>query len=65
MITKQVAQSIESSKHYQKQMSRLTEFIGDAFRILAVIEVEPTEIEVIIAPGYHVIPDTTPSRMIQ
>ncbi len=55
----------ESDEHFQEQHARLTEFIGDTFRILAVIEVAPTEIEQIIAPSYRVIPDTSAEKMIQ
>lgn len=55
----------DSDEHYQEQKSRLIQFIGDTFRIPAVIEVEPTGIEEIIAPSYRMIPDTTVSKMIQ
>ncbi len=55
----------ESDNHYQEQKSRLIQLIGDTFRILAVIEVEPTEIEEIIAPSYRMMLDTTTGKMVQ
>jgi len=55
----------ESDEHFQEQRSRLMQMIGDAFEILAVIEVEPTEIEEIIAPSYRVFPDITTSEMVE
>ncbi len=55
----------ESSERYPEQKSNLAQLIGDTFRILAVIEVEPTEIEDIIAPSYRMFPDATTSMMVQ
>lgn len=55
----------ESHERYPDQKSNLAQLIGDTFRILAVIEVEPTEIEEIIAPSYRMFPDTTINTMIQ
>ena len=55
----------ESNKRYLDQKSNLAQLIGDTFRILAVIEVEPTAIEEIIAPSYRMFPDVTTSRMVQ
>ncbi|MEL6231326.1 MAG: hypothetical protein AAFR24_15550 [Cyanobacteria bacterium J06627_3] len=43
----------------------IAQLVGDTFPISAVIEVEPTEIEEIIAPSYRMFPDTTTSKMVQ
>ena len=55
----------DSHERYLEQQSNLVRVIGDTFRILAVIEVEPIEIEAIIAPSYRMFPDATTSMMIQ
>ena len=55
----------ESHERYPEQKSNLVQIIGETFRILAVIEVEPTEIEEIIAPSYRMFPDTTTSMLVQ
>ncbi|MEZ6137499.1 MAG: pyridoxamine 5'-phosphate oxidase family protein [Pirellulaceae bacterium] len=55
----------ESDERYHEQLSRLVQFIGDTYRILAVIEVEPTEVEEIIAPSYRMFPGTATGKMIQ
>lgn len=46
-------------------MASLAQLVGDTFPIPAVIEVEPTKIEEIIAPSYRMFPDTTTSQMVQ
>ena len=55
----------ESDSRYERQKSLLTALVGDTFRILSVIEVEPSEIEEIVAPSYRVIPGTTARKMVQ
>ncbi|MCA9213213.1 MAG: pyridoxamine 5'-phosphate oxidase family protein [Planctomycetales bacterium] len=54
----------ESDEGYEQQKFRLTELIGDRFRILAVIEVEPTEVEEIVAPSYRMFSEMTANKMI-
>lgn len=54
-----------SHEHYPQQKAKLAQLVGDTFPIPAVIEVEPTEIEEIIAPSYRMFPDTTTSKMVQ
>lgn len=55
----------ESDERYHEQKARLNELIGNSFPILAVIEVEPTDIEEVIAPSYRMFPDTTTKKMVQ
>ena len=54
-----------SHEHYPQQKAKLAQLVGDTFPIPAVIEVEPTEIEEIIAPSYRMFPDTPTSKMVQ
>ena len=55
----------ESNEESQGQWSLLADFVGESFKILAVIEVQPAEVEEIIAPGYRRIPQPTAVEMIQ
>ncbi|MEM6252804.1 MAG: pyridoxamine 5'-phosphate oxidase family protein [Cyanobacteria bacterium P01_D01_bin.156] len=55
----------ESHKRYLEPSVTLAKIVGDTFRILAVIEVEPTAIEEIIAPSYRIFPEITTRRMVQ
>ncbi len=55
----------ESHERYPEQKANLAQLVGDTFQIPAVIEVEPTEIEEIIAPSYRMFPDTTTRKMVQ
>lgn len=55
----------ESHERYPQQKAKLAQLVGDTFPIPAVIEVEPTEIEEIIAPSYRMFPDTTTNKMVQ
>ncbi|MEA5465976.1 pyridoxamine 5'-phosphate oxidase family protein [Leptothoe sp. PORK10 BA2] len=55
----------ESHDRYPEQKANLAQLVGDTFPIPAVIEVEPTAIEEIIAPSYRMFPHTTTSQMVQ
>lgn len=55
----------DSHEHYPAQKANLEKLVGDTFRILAVIEVEPTGIEEVLAPSYRLFPEITKSRMVQ
>lgn len=55
----------ESHERYLEQKANLAKLVGDKFQISAVIEVEPTKIEEIIAPSYRIFPDITTSEMVQ
>ena len=55
----------ESHKRYPQQKEKLAQLVGSTFPILAVIEVEPTKTEEIIAPSYRMFPDVTTSQMVQ
>lgn len=54
-----------SDERYSEQKANLANLVGDTFPIPAVIEVEPTEVEQIIAPSYRMFPEITTSRMVQ
>ena len=54
-----------SHERYPHQKVKLAQLVGDTFPIPAVIEIEPTEIEEIIAPSYRMFPDTTINKMVQ
>ncbi|MEM9484892.1 MAG: pyridoxamine 5'-phosphate oxidase family protein [Cyanobacteria bacterium P01_F01_bin.116] len=54
-----------SHERYPQQKAKLAQLVGDTFPISAIIEIEPTEIEEIIAPSYRMFPDTTPNKMVQ
>ncbi|MBX2864892.1 MAG: pyridoxamine 5'-phosphate oxidase family protein [Leptolyngbyaceae cyanobacterium MAG.088] len=54
-----------SHERYPQQKANLAQLVGDTFPISAVIEIEPTKIEEIIAPSYRMFPDTTTNKMVQ
>ncbi len=55
----------ESDDRYQEQKDRLTAFIGETFPILAVIEIQPTQVEEIIAPSYLMHDNVSEQEMIR
>ncbi len=44
---------------YAEAYASLRSFIGDAFKIISIIEIDPVLIESIIAPSYRLFPDST------
>ena len=54
----------ENDDSYHEQKSRLEGLVGNRFSILAVIEVQPTSVEPIIAPSYRIFPNTSEHEMI-
>lgn len=54
-----------SDTESQKQWSLLNDLVGRRFRILAVIEIQPSKIEEIIAPSYRMFPNVTTDDMVR
>ncbi|MFT5468556.1 MAG: putative pyridoxine 5'-phosphate oxidase superfamily flavin-nucleotide-binding protein [Verrucomicrobiales bacterium] len=44
---------------YAEAFAKLASFIGDAFKTVSIIEIDPIKIDQIIAPSYHVFPEST------
>jgi predicted pyridoxine 5'-phosphate oxidase superfamily flavin-nucleotide-binding protein len=55
----------EGHERYTTQKQKLTGIIGHVFPILSVIEIEPTNIDPIIAPSYYLYPETQEKDQIQ
>ena len=55
----------QTDQHSVQQKARQTKLIGEFFPVLAVTEVEPAEVEEILAPSYHRFPDISRREMIR
>jgi predicted pyridoxine 5'-phosphate oxidase superfamily flavin-nucleotide-binding protein len=50
---------MEGDSGYAEALKKLTSFIGESFKIVSIIDIDPIQIDQIIAPSYRVFPEST------
>ena len=49
----------EGDAGYAEGLAKLVSKIGDTFSILSIIEIQPSQVDPIVAPSYRIFPDST------
>ena len=54
----------KSNSEYNQLQAPLSEMVGEDHKILAIISIEPSNVERVTAPSYNIHPEITPEEMI-